>query len=58
LALSYLKYNKELNEYFEAINNYNRYELNNSKILVDLPDQIDENQLTKEKANNYLKQFV
>jgi hypothetical protein len=58
LALSYLKYNKELSEYFEAINDYNRYELNRSKILVDLPEQIDENQLTKEKANNYLKQFI
>jgi hypothetical protein len=57
LALAYLKYNKELNEYFEALNDYNRYELNRSEIVIELPDIIDENQLTKEKAQNYLKQF-
>jgi hypothetical protein len=58
LALAYLKYNKELSEYFEALNDYNRYELNHSKIVIDLPEQINENQLTKEKAEHYLKQFT
>jgi hypothetical protein len=30
LALSYNKYTKELNEYFDAMTDYNQYQLNNS----------------------------
>ena len=58
LNLSYIKYNKQLWEYFAALNDYNRYELNHSKIIVDLPPVVDENQLTKIKADDYLQQFV
>jgi hypothetical protein len=30
LALSYNKYTKELNEYYSALTDYNKYQLNNS----------------------------
>lgn len=58
LALSYLKYNKELNEFFEALSDYNLYELKHSEIKIIIEEEVDENQLTVEKAKEYLSKFT
>lgn len=58
LALSYNKYSKDLNEYYNALTDYNKYQLNNT--IVDTPDFSNnkKDELSIEKITEYLKQFI
>ena len=59
LSLSYKKYSSSLSEYFEALTDYNKYQLtNNDSVTQPLFEVDNENKLDKQKAIDYLSQFI